>query len=248
MAKLDTLTLRVIDPRAQRKFYCDVLGMSDQGDGRVGFSQNEIAIKFVKATGPYTPQPSDNYWKIALSVPNIEFACDQLQSAGVTCTDPKQFRDIGYLAHVTDPEGFTVELIEHWFKGDRPDGSHDTSQLGGGPCLNLVTLRTADISLIEPEILSWGMTPLSVQTVEPYGFTLYFYAFTNEYLPNPDLKAIENRPWVYQRPYSVLEIQHVHDLSAVTFSAQESCGYGGLTISSAKAETYCPRLGVTGKK
>ncbi len=241
MAKLDTLSLRVINVDAQCRFYCDVLGMLDCGAGRVGYSQEEVALQFIAADAPYFPQPSDLYWKIALSVPNIERACEQLAGQGVAVTQPQQFRDVGYLAKFTDPEGFTVELIDHWFEGDRPKGQHDKTRLGGGAHLSLVTLRIADITAVEPDILSWGMKPVSVQRVEPFGFTLHFYALCDETPPNPDLTAIENRTWIYQRPYTVLEIQHVDTLNAETVSGDAS-GYSGLSISGSREAAECARL------
>lgn len=231
MAALDTLTLRVGNIAAQKQFYCTVLGMSDFGDGRIGYDECELALNFVQAELPYGPKPSDLYWKIAISVPNIERACAQLKARGAWVTTPKQFRDVGFLAKLTDPEGFTVELIDHWFEGERPDLVLNQTLLGGGPHLSLVTLRTADIEAIEPEVLDAGMTPLSVQPVEPFGFTLYFYAFTHETPPNPDLLAIENRTWVYQRPYSVLEIQHVPALEKETLAASDEGGYESLTMT-----------------
>ena len=242
MPKLETLTLRVRDPKAQRRFYCDVFGMSEKGDGRVGYTDEEIALRFVAVEAPYAPQPSDLYWKIALSVANIDLAYTQLQACGAPCSAPTQFRDVGYLAKATDPEGFTIELIDHWFMGDRHTETIKDTRLGGGAHLNLVTLRTANIADIEADILSLGMTPLSVQPVEPHGFTLYFYAFTNEAPPNPDLQAIENRTWVYQRPYTVLEIQHVHALSAETLPVENASGYGGIVIVSAKKRLDLKRL------
>ena len=254
MAKLDTLVLRVTDPEAQRRFYRDVLGMSDRGDGRLGYAEREAALRFVAAEAPYAPRPSDLYWKIALSVPNIERACAQLRERGVLASEPRQFRDVGYLANVTDPEGFTIELIDHWFQGERPEEAHDEThdkthdetqddtRLGGGAHLSLITLRTADIAAVEPEILGWGMTPLSVQPVEPHGFTLYFYAFTEEVPPDPDLEAIGNRTWVYRRPYSVLEIQHLHALDAETSPSENAAGYVGITVSPAGSAPACPRL------
>ncbi len=244
LPKLDTLTLRVKNPDKQRKFYIDVLGMSDIGDGRVAYSQQEVAIRFVAAQEPYEPKPEDVYWKIALSVPNIDLAYDQLHRAGMNCSEPNQFRDVGYLAKFIDPEGFTVELIDHWFKGDRPNEAYNESLLGGGAHLSLITLRTGDIAAVQPDILSWGMKPLSVQPVEPYGFTLYFYGFANETRPDENLEAIENRTWVYQRPYTVLEIQHVHVLEAESRPAQDACGYQGLTISSANLAGASERLGI----
>lgn len=246
MAHFETLTLRVIDPDAQRKFYCEVLGMSDQGDGRVGYSALETSLRFVKADTPYAPMPSDLYWKIALSVPNIDLADAQLRERGVQCSEPTQFRDVGYLANFQDPEGFTVELIDHWFKGDRPADALDDAMLGGGAHLSLITLRTADIAAVEPEILSWGATPLSVQPVDAFGFTLYFYAFTDETPPNGnDLAAIENRTWVYRRPYSVLELQHVHAMEGEVAPRENSRGYAGVIIGSTTRQMNSDRLKIS---
>ena len=236
MPKLETLTLRVTNPQAQRQFYRDVMGMQELADGRLRYSDEEAALAFVEAEKAYQPQKSDVYWKIAIAVPNLDLACEQLAAKGVTVSEPHQFRDVGYLAHTSDPEGFSIELIEHWFEGDRPATSYDEALLGGGPHFNLITLRTADIAAVEPEVLAWGMKPLSVQPVEPYGFTLYFYAFTDETPPDADLKAIENRTWVYQRPYTVLELQHVLDLNAETYSDQDQAGYEGTQIFSSETE------------
>lgn len=242
MAKLDTLTLRVSNPDAQRRFYCNAMGMSDQGGGRIGYSSRETALMFSPAQKTYRPRSSDLYWKIAISVPNIELACAQLTSKGICVTEPRQFRDIGFLAKVTDPEGFTVELIDHWFQGERPEEPCDHSLLGGGPHLSLVTLRTADIAAVEPDILIWGMTPLSIQPVVSHGFTLYFYAFTEERPPNPDLMAVENRSWVYRRPYSVLEIQHVHALDTECHPEQDAAGYESIAIQTGDVPIDFDRL------
>ncbi len=244
MPKLDTLTLRVTNPEAQRQFYRDVMGMQELEDGRLRYRDEEAALAFVPVEKAYEPQKSDLYWKIAIAVPNLDLACEQLAAKGVGVTEPHQFRDVGYLAHTSDPEGFSIELIEHWFEGERPDASYDETLLGGGPHFNLITLRTSDIAAVEPEILAWGMKPLSVQPVEPYGFTLYFYTFTDETPPDPDLKAIENRTWVYQRPYTVLELQHVLDFDTETQSEQYQAGYEGIRISPSDAQVDFQRLRV----
>jgi len=241
MAKIETLTLRVSDRNAQRKFYRDTLGMDDLGDGRIGYNHQETALQFVQADAPYNPQLNDLYWKIALSVPDIDLACAQLEEHGIECTEPTQFRDVGYLAKFTDPEGFTIELIDHWFKGERPMARHDETRLGGGAHLSLVTLRTADIAAVEPEIIACGMKPISVQPVDPYGFTLYFYAFTDETPPNPDLSAVENRTWVYRRPYTVLELQHVYAMAEERIALEGQGGFQELAISTSAP---IPRLNI----
>lgn len=84
--------------------------------------------------------------------------------------------------------------IGHHFKGDGLDETHDETRLGGGAHLNLLTLRTADIAGIEHEVLALGMTPLRVQQVSSFGFTLYTYSFTEETSPNLNLQSVETAP------------------------------------------------------
>ncbi|MEM7269168.1 MAG: VOC family protein [Pseudomonadota bacterium] len=244
MARIDLLTLRVTAPAHQTQFYRDVLGMKERGDDCVGYADAEARLRFVQADAPYASQKSDLYWKIALSVPNIELAYEQLRKAGVDCSEPHQFEDVGYLAHFTDPEGFTIELIDHAFKGDRTPFALDETRLGGGAHLSLVTLRTAEIDEVEPTLLGWGMRKLSVQHLTAYGFTLHFYAFTDEAPPNADLASVENRTWVYQRPYTVLELQHIHRLSEERRPPQSEGGYDRLTFTAQKPLSPLRRLNI----
>lgn len=246
MAFIETLTLRAQNPDAQRRFYCDVLGMTELPDGRVRYAETEMAIQFEQARAPYVAERSDLYWKIALSVPDIELAQQQLLAAGVACSTPAQFRDVGYLAKFMDPEGFVIELIDHHFEGARPGtwDAPDPKKLGGGAHLSLLTLRCADIAAVEPGVLNWGMVPLSVQPVTPFGFTLYFYAATQERPPNADLTAVENRTWVYQCPYTVLEIQHVHELEAPTQPTPDAAGYAGVSIRAERETEANSALGI----
>jgi catechol 2,3-dioxygenase-like lactoylglutathione lyase family enzyme len=81
----------------------------------------------------------------------------------------------------------------------------------GQTCLiGQITLRCSNIEKsleFYQEIL--GMKLLSIQQVEAYGFTLYFLAFTDETPPNEDLNSIEIREWLWQRPYTTIELQHI---------------------------------------
>lgn len=144
MPKFDTLVLRAVNPEHQRSFYRHVLGMSNQGGNCLGDGSGELGIRFLQADNDYSPAPSDLYWKITLSVPNVELAYDQLQAGGVSITEPDQFRAIGYLAQAYDPDGFNIEIIEHWFKGHRTLSIIDTSLLGGGPHISLLALQFTD--------------------------------------------------------------------------------------------------------
>ncbi|MGB0506926.1 MAG: VOC family protein [Pikeienuella sp.] len=233
MPRIETVLLRVRDPAAQRRFYCDVLGMRYLGRGLVGYGGAEAAIRFLQADLPYDPTPRDLYWKIALAVPDIELACAQLASRGVVVGSPEQFQDVGYLAHFRDPEGFAIELIDHAFKGEGGEVAIDPAQLGGGAHLNLITLRAAEIEPVQSACAEWGMTPLSVQPVTDYGFTLYFFGFAPESPPAADLTAVENRCWTYQRAYTVLEVQHVGG-AEVAVPMEGRAGYAGVEITGAR--------------
>ncbi len=233
MPKIETVQLRCQNPKEQLAFYRNVLGMQALDNACVGYGGLEAAIRFLPGTEPYKPKRNDLYWKIALAVPNIELACQQLTDKGVSVGAPRQFRDVGYLAHFQDPEGFTIELIEHAFQGERQAEAPHPSRLGGGAHLNLLTLRAADIAPIEEACAAWGMTPLSIQPVKPHGFTLYFFAFTDEQPPSSDLTAVENRTWVYRRPYTVLEVQHLHHADQASDGIGAQSGYVCTMVSDA---------------
>lgn len=236
MPQINQITFRVADPEAQVRFYCDVLGMQRLGADCVGYGGAQAALRFIKAEGVYTPRPTDMYWKIALSVPNLELAHQQLAQAGIACSEPRQFEDVRYLAHFADPEGFPIELLDHAFKGERDTAGHEPDAFGGGAHLSLLTLRTADIAADEPTLLGWGMRKLSVQPLTDYGFDLHFYALTDEEPPNAELTAVENRTWVYQRPYTVLELQRVNQLSETT----DTDRYVGALIAGPEAKAGFP--------
>ena len=231
MPRIDTIVLRSAEPEAQRDFYCDVLGMRDRDDGTIGYADCEAGLLFEAGDGAYEPTPNDLYWKIALSVPNIDLACRQLIEKGVEIGTPRQVGDIAYLAHFRDPAGFTIELIDHWFEGERPPQAPNTRRLGGGAHLSLLTLRSHDIGQVDRATKAMGMTPLSVVPAPDLGFTLYFYGFTTESPPNPDLFAVENRTLVYRLPQTVLEVVHRPQQVPMAQPGEGAAGYGGATIA-----------------
>ncbi len=225
MPQIKTIVLRCLNPAEQVNFYTNVLGMTSFGDNVVGYGGAESQLKFTPAQTPYAPAPNDLYWKIALAVPDIELAYRQLSAKGVKIDYPTQFQDIGYLAHIRDPEGFTIELIEHTFKDQRSVRQPDQTRLGGGAHLNLLTLRTNDAGEMRRSCEALGMKQLAIMPVESYGFILYFYAFTNDNPPDSNPYAIENRTWVYQRPYTVFEIQHIASLDSIRRPELYAAGY-----------------------
>ena len=75
-----------------------------------------------------------------------------------------------------------------------------------------------------------GMKCLSVQPVEPYNFTLYFFAWTDDIPPYPDnLEHVGNREWAWQRKYTELEVQHTTS-SLNSNLADHQAGFEGITV------------------
>lgn len=234
-ALLSALVLNVTDPGALASFYCDVLGMQQfERDGHiaVGYGRGGAALvlKRADAPGPYVHEHSDRYWKIALTLPDVDCAHAQLLDQGVHATDPHQFRDIGYLSHFADPDGHIIELVQHTFQGDpKTRQGNPDKPLGGGAEIGLVTLRSDDIETDLSRCgASAGLKYLVRERVSDLGFDLYFLGRPDDAPPNADPDALVNRPWIYQRPYTVLEFQHLIAGGTVTSPVPGQKGCEGL--------------------
>lgn len=226
--RISALSLTVSDPAGLASFYCDILGMRRIGNTptlAVGYGGEDAQLELALSTdaAPRRANPNDRYWKIAITLPDLDCAYRQLRARGIDVTAPNQFRDIAYMSHLADPEGNTIELIQHTFEGNAPTREGDDAlPLGGGACLGLITLRTDDLdaefSTCRDEL---GMRYLSRQDVPDLDFCLYFFAFTEETPPVPDVDAVENREWLWQRPYTVLEYQHRHQGHIVHLASRQ---------------------------
>ncbi|WP_299664328.1 VOC family protein [uncultured Ruegeria sp.] len=210
--RMAALRLRVADPDALAAFYREALGMSVQIEGanrRVGYPGQDADLLLVPGGGGYHHDRGQRYWKIGITLPDVDLAVDDLRQKDVPVSAPGQFLDIGYMCHLNDPEGFGIELLQHDFEGNRPLGAASPDAPFAKACIGQITLRTGDIAAEDAFCQSMGLSLLSMQDVEPYGFDLHFYAFTADKPPNPDLWAVENREWLWKRPYTTLEFQHV---------------------------------------
>ena len=164
----------------------------------------------------------DRYWKIGITLPDVDIAHAQLTrrlpSWGVTVSEPHQFRDIGYMCHLADPEGFEIELLQHRFAGEARSGTPRSKDgdpalpLGGGARIGQLTLRTDDI---EADLAHFrdrlGMKPLAHKALPDLGFDLHFLAFTDEAPPDGDPGSARTLQWLWRRPYTTLELQHRRD-------------------------------------
>ena len=237
--ELSSLLLRVKSLERLSQFYAGILGMTVQvtGDGHhLSYAGKDasLVLKQAQTGDSYRDGPGARYWKIGITLPNVDMAYHQLCRAGINVSEPRQFQDIGYMCHLTDPEGFAIELLQHHFEYNRPPGYGDAElPLGGGARIGQVTLRTtdinADLAFYRDHL---GMRLLSIQPVETDGFTLYFLAMTDEAPPVEDLKAVENREWLWQRPYTTLEFKHLEQSAAsVILDTTGRPGFEGIAIS-----------------
>ncbi len=217
MKRLSGVRLQVADPGALADFYVHTLGMVARREGecwRVGYEGGDADLLLFGGGQPNEPARDHRYWKIGICLLNLDLACEQLRAAGVAVSDPQQFFDIGYMAHLTDPEGFAIELLQHDFEGNRAAELGDPQQpLGGGAHVGQITLRSNDIAAEIMQYEALGMRLMSVQDVSQLGFDLYFLGFSDEALPDPDPRVVANREWLWRRPYSLLEFQHLPSAS-----------------------------------
>lgn len=218
---------------------------------QLAFSQHQCALEFAPgARHGYAHRPSDFYWKIGITVGNLDCAVRHLQQFDVSISKPEQFRDIGYLCHVTDPNGFRIELLQQGFIGNEqplPRGHPIASQA----TLAHLTLRTNSLDKVQHYFTNQlGMRLLSVQPVNDMSFCLYFYSWSNEALPDPALHSVANREWLWRRRYLLVELQHLQSPQASVVVAEKGhsqfSGFsyrdGGGNLAKIQTETlsaYC---------
>lgn len=162
--------------------------------GRPVFETNEL--------GPY--------WKISVADDDLDATTSALIAGGVAVTEPQQFLDIGYLAHLHEPGGTAVELLQRTF-----DPPRSTPPAPAAAQLALITLRATERHAFERFLgAGLGMSLLATMAVDhggPDPFDLSFWGFIDPDAagrPNPDVASVDNREWLYQLPVTLIELQH----------------------------------------
>ena len=240
MKRLIRNRLRVQDLEGLTDFYGGLLGMTrfeaGPDDAVFGYAADQGCLQFLPtATEPAVPRADDFYWKTGITLKNLDAAVAHLRAQGLSVPDPRQFRDIGYLTHIADPNGFAIELLQQGFEG-REDPVPDVHQSGGHPIaaratLAHITLRVTDIEAAQDFFgTNLGMRLMSVQPVSDFGFCLYFYAWSTEPLPDPDVTSVANREWLWRRPYTLIELQYLETPGVfVQKPAPQACGFDGFS-------------------
>lgn len=223
------------------EFYCNVLGMQDVS------TENEVIFELGEGTcklnfqssgdGPYLPKPDDLYWKIGLTVRNLDHAVEWLKQCNWLVSAPRQFRDIGYMCHISDPNGFAIELLQQGFEGNE-EAAGTGHPIASQATLAHITLRVTNIEAAKRFCKTeLGLNLLSVQPVSDLGFCLYFYSFEMETPPNPDIISVENREWLWRRPYTILELQHLEqEENSIRKPETGHSGLHGISIKRANEE------------
>jgi catechol-2,3-dioxygenase len=231
---ITAVNLRVPTLEQLEPFYRNLLGMQyrkcagdslsfafDESRCRINFKQSNVT-EFVERRNGF-------YWKIGITVKNLDVAVAWLRQQGVGVSPPRQFLDIGYLCHLQDPCGFTIELLQQGFEGrEQPvAGGHP---LGAQATLAHITLRVTDIHRAQQYLVSQlGMRLMSVQMVGDYNFCLYFYTWSDEALPHADVESVANREWLWARPYPFIELQHLLSPGAVIHrNTRAEAGFEGV--------------------
>ena len=239
-------SLRVTDLARSLEFYTGVLGMQEDAPAQqaidasrrrcryAGPGRLDAALELVAEPAPHREARDtdavDGYWKIGITVPDVDAACAHLRAAGIEVDDPAQFEDIGYLSHLRDPDGYAIELLQ------KPVALRTTAAATrAGPfaeaTLAHVTLRVQDpeqsLAFYRGEL---GMHLLSRQHIRRHQFTLYFLAFGAAAAPHAYAEPARHREWLWGRGYTVLELQHRYADGAPAVRADPASAYLGITV------------------
>ena len=230
------ITMAVPDHASIAKFYRQTLGMTDQRDG-LGYGAQQAHMNFLQQSKP-ADKADGFFWKIGITVANLDAAADYLRQSGVSISAPRQFADIGYMAHCTDPAGATIELLQQYPMGGERDIG-DSHSVASDAILAHLTLRVRDLVSAQRWCADQGLVLLSVEALESYGFSLYFYAYQQEAPPQDSVVGANHRAWLWQRPYTLLELQHLHGPGPRPAASQR------LIALSARFGTDAPALGLS---
>lgn len=243
MNKITKQHFRVDNFDGLQAFYIDILGMQDfsANDTMIfGFHKNSCHLYFHKKhVKPYISKTNDFYWKIGITLKNLDTTVDYLRKKSITVSDPVQFKEIGYMSKITDPKGFVIELLQQNFKGCEEKSPDDIHPIKFQAVLAHITLRITNLEKSKKFFeQTHNMRLMSIQPVQEYDFCLYFYAFSKEVLPNKNLNAVQNRQWLWKRPYALIELQHRQSsFDVLNKTPLDMAGFDGFSYGNIQ-ETY----------
>ena len=79
---------------------------------------------------------------------DVDLAREKIIKQGTEVSQPSQFLEVGYLCHLKDPRGFTIELLQQTFQRNFVKPEEDRSlALGQSAVVGQVTTRTTNIEV-----------------------------------------------------------------------------------------------------
>ncbi|WP_028110034.1 VOC family protein [Ferrimonas futtsuensis] len=213
--------LRVSNLKRSMTFYHNLLGMelvSLESDGggqcvTLSYGPEQASLVLLEDKVPLAvaiqPNPAEGYWKFSLAVDSVPGAVRALRRMGVATGDPFEVPQVATLCHFTDPDGYCIELVQRTLgAGDQLQGEPGFERFAPSMLLSTVRIKEPGLSLAFYQ-QAMGMRLLSRQPVPERNMTLYFLGYDDAALPEPELEAVANREWLWQRPYTLLELQHI---------------------------------------
>lgn len=198
--------------------------------------------------GPASGQRSGFVWIGLAGFHDVKQTVESIKGTGVSVKLQGQFEDVAFVAHGTDNDGTTFELLqttmEHNFKPvPLPANALKAKAVLGQVKLNV--FRPEATVAFYKDLL--GMKLLSQQRVEKYRFTLWFLAYTSDVPPNSDPTALENREWLWAKNYTQVELQHWDNTDAPMWLPGEGeCGLDSIVFEGSTEEVATVRERLTG--
>ena len=198
--------LQISHPEKSLTFYLDIMGMqlihhyeSTQGIHYIleyyydqGSSVEETTNKTLHAqlelvfnpqqkfTVPVQPNRQSGYWKFTIAVGHLATAHQKLLDNGIKVSLCTVIPNLAYLCHLTDPDGYCIELIQTHLIENTQDNLIKTDSmtfpLGSAAHMNLSTLRIKDLKHSLPFYQRLGFELIYTYRSDERAMTLYFLA------------------------------------------------------------------------
>ncbi len=217
--KIAAHRLLIKNPEATLDFYQNLLSMtlidihkvSGQTHYYLSLGSQQAALELIhrpEVRLTVSPQPSatEGYWKFTVAVDDLDTTRSKLVEKGVRIGECFEVKGLAYLCHLTDPNGYCIELIQ---KTLQITGSEEVPLHPGLKALNLSTLRVKNIESSLSFYKSVGMKLVYTYRSDERKMTLFFLVSEDyvEDLRIPSDATQEERLW--QSAYTLLELQHI---------------------------------------
>ncbi|WP_394245481.1 VOC family protein [Vibrio astriarenae] len=242
--KIAAHRLLIKNPKETLDFYQNALGMKlikhGEVEGRthyyLSYNSKQATLELIHSLGiefTVSTQPSvtEGYWKFTIAVDDLDSSRDQLIKRGVSVESSFEVKELAYLCHLTDPNGYCIELVQ---KTNKTPLSTNVFHSGHSNSLNLSTLRVKDAAQSLNFYRSIGMDLAYTYRSDERKMTLYFLAPAEL---NKELNALskinlEERLW--QSSHTLLELQQLDKVKGgadIPYHVGYETGFLGLDLA-----------------